>query len=481
MHRRRHFPALTLCAAVLSVAPHAAAQCLEGCTAIHTITGESPGDQFGWEARVLGDVNGDGVAEFLVSAPTNDGGGFDAGRVYVYSGASGAELYRVSGSVANTQFGSSMNPVGDINQDGVPDFIVGTPGTLRGRATVHSGVDGRQLVAFAGESNGDVLGFRVAGGGDANLDGIPDLLIAAPRHDAAGSNSGRVYLISGADFTTLGTVDGEDAFDQFGNGLAFVGDIDGDGRDDFVVGAPDAGPASQGRAYLCRFDGVSIIREPAYLPGSPAFDFGLYFVGGRHDVDADGTPDIYVSDFSVNRAYVISGATGSVIWTLRGNNNGGFGIGELMPDIDNDGHADLILAAYVSNNGALQAGKVFIYSGRTGGVLQTLTHNIANAGFGFDAAGIGDLNHDGRTDYLISAASDPNQPGTVYVIAGGVTPYLDGDFDLDGDIDYSDLGVLLTDYGCASPPQVTCPGDLDGNGTTGLSDLGVLLANFGSP
>jgi hypothetical protein len=75
--------------------------------------------------------------------------------------------------------------------------------------------------------------------------------------------------------------------------------------------------------------------------------------------------------------------------------------------------------------------------------------------------------------------------GNGYELVGGfwavtlAEPPIPGDYDGDGDVDQSDLGVLLSDYGCVSPPEPDCPGDIDGDGDTDQSDLGVLLANFG--
>jgi hypothetical protein len=127
-------------AAALLVSRAVSAQCTEGCTALHTLTGEAVGDQFGWKSNALGDLTGDGVSDFVVTALTNDGGGGNAGRAYVYSGATGAELFRVSGAGANWQLGRDANAAGDVNDDGVPDLIVGAATSGTGRAIIFSGV-----------------------------------------------------------------------------------------------------------------------------------------------------------------------------------------------------------------------------------------------------------------------------------------------------------------------------------------------------
>lgn len=453
------------------------AQCVEGCVALHTLVGEAAGDQFGWEARVLGDLNGDGVADFVATSPTNDAGGNDAGRIYVYSGLTGQELFRVTGTTAGAWFGNSVSAAGDLNGDGIPDLIVGEPFTARGRARVFSGADGALLMTFLGQTNGDQFGFRVTGGADADGDDIPDLIISAIARDTNGNNSGSAYLYSGANFSLLCTVNGVDAADQFGGAVAFVGDLDGDERSEFVIGAQNAGNSANGRAYVYSFvDGQCALRQ-TLVPGSPSIEFGQFFISGRQDVDADGVPDFYVSDFNANRAHLYSGATLERLHTFAGDNNGGFGIGELLPDIDNDGYADLILAAWISPAGGDQAGKTFVYSGRTYDVLETLTHTIPGATFGFDAAGIGDINGDGSADYLISAAWDAAQRGTTYIIAGQVRPFLSGDLDFSGCVELPDLAALLAEFGCNGS---SCAADIDRNGVTDLGDLARLLTNFGA-
>lgn len=416
------FRALCLLAAVfIHTSSMARGQCVENCTAIHTLFGEAAGDQFGWKSNNLGDLNNDGINDFVVTAPFNDAGGANAGRAYIYSGGSGAELFRLTGTVANSQFGRDANRAGDVSGDMIPDVIVGAPGVGTGRATVHSGVSGFLIHSFMGQINGDQFGYRVSGNLDVNGDGTSDLLISAATHDSNGADSGRVYVYSGVDFSLICTVDGVAPGDQFGTALNGVGDVTGDDRDDFVVGAKDAG-GGPGRAYVVSFDGLSCSRVRTLAPSGAAFDFGHLFAGGGHDVNADGTPDIYVGDFSVNRAHVYSGANGVLLFTLSGDNNGQFGLGEMIPDVNGDGHADLILAAWVSNAGASQAGKAFVYSGINGAVLETFTHNVNGANFGFDAKGLGDVDQDGKSDYLITAATDFGAAGVSYVIKGNIGP-----------------------------------------------------------
>jgi len=420
MRARQRVPVCVAAAALsAAVSGNVRAQWVEDdCTAIHTLTGEMPGDQFGWVANPIGDVTGDGVSDFVTTAPTNDAGGANAGRIYVHDGATGAELWRITGGNAGGRLGADADRCGDVNGDGVPDVIAGAPSADAGQAFLHSGADGSLIHTFDGEAVGDEFGFATTGGGDFDGDGAPDLLVTARRNDAAGDNAGRAYVYSGDDFSLICTIDGLDAGDQFGSAAAFAGDVNRDGRDDVIVGAQSAG--SGGQAYVYGWDGAACQIIHTLTPPGGASSFGLFFVDGRGDVDADGTPDLYVSDFAFNRAYVYSGDDGSLIREFDGNGEGGgFGIGRIIPDIDRDGHADLVLAAWISPQGATRAGKAFIYSGADASVLRTMTYTVPFAGFGFDAAGMmGDVNGDGALDFLITAASEDSSTGKTFVMAG---------------------------------------------------------------
>lgn len=456
------------------------AQCLEDCKAIYIFEGEATGDQFGWKSNYLGDLDNDGRLDFVISAPTNDAAGNNTGRIYIYSSGDGQELWHASGILNGGQLGTDTSRSGDIDNDGIPDVIAGGPMASSGRAIVYSGLNGQVLHTFSGQNSGDRFGFRVAGAGDADGDGHPDLLVSATFHDAAGSNSGRVYLYSGVDFSLLCTIDGEDASDEFGSALSFVGDLNNDNCEEFIIGARNAGPTAGGRAYLYSFNGVSCDLLHTFIPPAGALGFGSLFADGGRDINNDGTPDLYVADFNANRAHIYSGKDFSQLWMLTGDGNGGFGLGEMIDDVNGDQHADLVLAAWVSNNGGSQAGKIFIYSGADGSQLETFTHNIPGATFGFDANGLGDVNDDCKADYLITAAWDLNQRGRAYVIAGTVGANVTGDLDCDGSVSTSDLLILLSSWGnCPDCKGAACPADFNLDCEVSTIDLLILLSNWG--
>lgn len=377
--------------------------------------GEAEGDQFGWIARNIGDVDGDGIADVVTSAPTHAAG---AGKVYVYSAKSGKLLWSALGDSA-ASLGIGIEAAGDVNADGVPDVIAGAPGT--DEAFVYSGSDGTVLLRLEGETQGDAFGTRVSDTGDLDGDGHDDVLVTSPGNDAAGENAGRAYVYSGRDATLLATFDGEAAGDGFGSAIA--------GGDGFVVvGAGSAGPSRTGRTYVFRgLDGA-----PAFVieqeEGSGAL--GGMFVSVLGDVDADGTSDIYASDWahralgpSTGRIYVHSGRTGERLKALTGEAAGdGFGIGPAdAGDVDGDGHADLIIGAWQHSSSAPSGGKVYLYSGKSFDLVRAWTGQVPGETFGFDATGMGDVDGDGVSDFLLTSAWSAvagAQSGRMFIVSG---------------------------------------------------------------
>jgi hypothetical protein len=433
--RRRHgwWGAVALASVMMMLAGTAAASppfVESDAEAIYTVSGASPGDYFGWVGANIGDLDGDGVTEIAVSAIYESSGGTEAGRVYVYSGATGSQL-AVHDGTDYEFFGYSVAAAGDVNADGVPDYIVGAPGDRNapqpplGRAVVYSGADHSVIYELEPVAR-NFFGGAVSGAGDLNADGYDDFVIGAIGDNA---QRGRLTAYSGADATVLWSASGNHAAggnhsgDLFGSAAGAVGDVNGDGVPDVAVGAyGDNG--GRGNAYVLSGVDGSVIH--VLKPLGDADVFGVFFASGAGDIDGDGVNDVFVGDYSAGRgprsgtgaAYVFSGATGKRLLVLSAEETGdGFGPGRGIGDVNGDGHGDLIVAAYTSSAGAPTGGKAYVISGADGTTLRTITSTIPNDYFGVDALGLGDVNADGLTDFMVTAFAGSG-PGTAYVIKG---------------------------------------------------------------
>ena len=398
---------------------------------IHEWVAETKGDQFSWIARGIGDVDGDRVSDIVTSAPSFGAGArpFGPGRVYVYSGKSGRLLWQRTGGDSVETLGNGLEGAGDVNADGVPDVIAGAPGS--GRAYVLSGIDGKQLHVLSGTAR-ESFGTSAAGAGDQDGDGYGDLLVGASANNSAGQGAGRVYLYSGRTGALLRTLNGERAGDAFGSIVA--GDKNGRGTA-ILVGAPGAGPRNRGRVYVFR----GVARGAGNTRPAPAFvidsdttgaALGAMFASIVGDVNGDNVPDIYASDFSnaargpaTGRIYVRSGADGRPLLTLTGERAGdAFGVGPAdVGDVDKDGYDDLVIGAWQHSSAAQSGGKIYLYSGRDGRLMRSLTGRIPGETLGFDAAGIGDVDGDGTVDLLVTSSWSNIRgfrSGRMFVISG---------------------------------------------------------------
>lgn len=462
MRRRRHWLRGTLCGMVIAGSISGAALAAgpfgePDALALHTFDGEQAGDGFGWEAENIGDITGDGVNEFITAAPFGSPNGLRSGKAYIFSGAGGPPLHTLTGN-AFDQYGYAVSRAGDANRDGVPDYIVGGPGSrnapvpFAGRAAIYSGADHTLIHELHGPV-GVRFGADATGAGDLNGDGYDDVIVGAPFASFGAAGGGSLYSYSGADGTLLWRHDGTSLGGQLGLAVGSLGDINADGVPDVVVGAPYAGPKSRGEAFaLSGVDGAIIhTLRPAGLPGSNQQTFGWFFASGPGDVDRDGVPDIFIGDWNARRggvdgtgrAYVFSGKTGKRLFLLNAERPGdGFGVGRGIGDIDGDGHADLIIAAYTSSAGAPFGGKAYIVSGRRHRVLRTITGTLPGDLLGVDALAIGDVNGDRLTDFLLTTGNGAIEH--VYVVAGvPVRPGAAPAAALD-DVPPADVGALGT-------------------------------------
>ena len=247
--------------------------------------GEAEGDVSGHAVTGVGDANRDGRDDFLISAPRRSTGITHTGEVYLLLGrptvswtmrmslTTGADASFI-GEAPYDFAGWSVAGAGDVNRDGYGDLLIGSLSSAAEavgrthlilgcptvswtmRVSLTTGAD----ASFVGEVPYGYAGQVVAGAGDANADGYDDFLIGAPY---AFTHTGRVYLVHGrptAGWTTgmsltttsASLFDGAHDFDEFGSGLAGGGDVNADGYDDFLSGAPgnDDGGSNAGQVYL---------------------------------------------------------------------------------------------------------------------------------------------------------------------------------------------------------------------------------------
>jgi hypothetical protein len=389
-------------------------------------TPSTTADKFGAAVAMVGDLNGDGFSEVVAGGPSYQNQFSPSVYTYavVHSGADGTPVRAHLGGPMDS-FGAAVAGAGDVDLDGIPDVIVAAPGQTAaggwvGTVRVFSGATGAVVRTITGLVSGDDLGFAVAGGADFDLDGVPDVVASSPSWSF---HAGKVEVFSGATGGLLKTLTVPAAAvpNRLGASVAIVGDLDFDGRPDVLAGAPGH-------------------TTPLNM--------------------ANGT------------GYVFSYATGAVIHVLNGPAGGGrFGISATgLGDVDGDGVQDLAMGApYAFVMGFPQVpGKVEVRSGLTGGILYTLNGTLNSDHFGTSIANGGDQDGDGRTELLVgapnAAASGP-QSGRVTAFSGPTG------------------AAMVTFTGAASELMGTAVAggaDVDGNGVPDMVGGGAGVS-FGPP
>ena len=291
----------------------------------YVLQGESAGDSFGYKVSGAGDVNNDGYSDVIVNATRDNENPSNAGSVRVVSGYDGSELYTFNGT--SFGFAISMSGGGDVNADGYSDIIIGHPyqwnqgKALAGKVIVFSGKDGQELYAIKGSIVREHFGISVADAGDVNGDGHSDIVVGN-RPENGELPTVRVY--SGVDGAELYRFQSGDAGDYFGQVLSAAGDINADGFDDIMVGAESSSLANEesGTVYIYSGkDGSEIYK----FHGENQFDHFGQAVSSVGDINNDGYADVIIgapysdiNGLTSGSAYVFSGVDGSILYTFNG-------------------------------------------------------------------------------------------------------------------------------------------------------------------
>ncbi len=394
---------------------------------------------FGLKVLSAGDLNGDGYDDVLITSYIYHN---SMGKVWIYFGGYDMDTsidLEMNGENEMDEFGKSVSAIGDVNGDGYDDVIVSAPDyNSLGKVYIYFGgvsMDNTADITMTGEASGDDFGSRVASTGDVNGDGFDDVIVCARQNDDGGSGAGKVYIYFGgvsmdntADIIMIGQAEG----DNFGGGYS-PGDLNGDGYDDVIASAKynDEGGTDAGKAYIY-FGGVSMdttaditmLGDSAYA----RFGGGTYPAG---DVNGDGYDDIIIGDMrndeagtDAGKAYIYFGGAAmdkiadiSMTGEAEGDHFGG---SVSSPgDVNGDGYDDVIITASLNDEGGSNTGKVYVFFG--GATMDniadvTMTGETSGDDFGASASFAGDVNGDGYDDIIVGAPYyNIYQDGKVYI------------------------------------------------------------------
>lgn len=339
---------------------------------LHELRGDSSAETlFGVSLASAGDVNNDGLGDIIIGSPNPDPSAPIFGKAYVFSGADGTVLHRFVEADFNEDFGRAVAGVGDVDGDGSDDVVIGAPKAAfsRGAVQLRSGASGAILLTFFGVG-GEELGQAVSNIGDVNNDGTPDVLIGSPG-GIRGSCPACVRVYSGFDGTPLLTITNGDPESKLGASVASAGDVNGDGVPDIIAGAPSASIVNQGDGAAYVYSGANgdqIFRwtDRVGLPFPSNFAAS---VAGGGDIDGDGFWDIVVgaplaqgasNGLIRGRIYAYSGRDGALLFRASGRSNGdSFGSGaSIIGDANGDGFADVAAGAQRAGGSGMRNGSV---------------------------------------------------------------------------------------------------------------------------
>lgn len=297
---------------------------------------------------------------------------------------------------------------------------------------------------ISGDTGGDAFGTIVAGGGDCDGDGVPDLLIGATGDDNTFTDAGSVRLVSGRDGAVKLVIDGERPSHQIGDSAAIVGDVDNDGFADFGIGVEEIGSdgiTTFGRIRVYSGRTGAVLRD---VSGPSSYNSVPGSVSAAGDVDADGIADVLVGwpnavTFFMDEGMVqvFSGATGQAVHTLPGSySHAAFGRRlDGLGDLNHDGHDDFA----ASETPAIGSAIVHVFSGKDAASLQVLMGVFGIDEFRGGFAAAGDVDFDGVGDLCLNGNVWP-QPDYVRVYSGSTWSPL---FEVQGSVAGDGFGSAL--------------------------------------
>jgi hypothetical protein len=459
---------------------------------LRTLAGETQGDRFGNSIAGLPDVDGDGVPDLLVGAtrftvtiPRPDKPTprilQQLGRFYVVSGASSAFIANLTGIGEFDRLGKDVLALGDVDADGIDDFAVSSQHFSETVADALGGV-----VVYSGASTaGGILAARyIVGGTDKNAefggtlarlddwdgDGIDDFAVGARLQDVPKNNNvlkdaGAVFVFSGAAGAPLGQVEGTSASANLGAALGTVGDLDGDGHDELLAGAPGTDLPNHGnigRVVVFSSRDLSVLRAIDLPVARRGFRFGTC-LAGLPDVDGDGVPDFAAGApgaFSEDGAVlVLSGATGEQIRRVLGHR--GSRLGQTCLALPPNAPGSMALGAPGEKSGGIgDAGAVFLCGQDSDG---DGAYDCLDNCPGFANPGQLDADHDAVGDDCDTCV-DPDGDGFAEIASVGQTCQVDRcpglynldhtDSDGDGFADACDNCIPI--YNPAQTPKEVC-------------------------
>lgn len=420
--------------------------------------GESAGGAYGSALSCAGDVNNDGYDDIIIGSYLDESGYLDEGLAFTHLGSdTGISQYAswTNGPNQDSAFyGASVAFVGDINNDGYGDVIVGSPNFMdadslrKGKVSLYLG-EATTLSPFVSWSyisdQADCdFGFSAAAAGDVNGDGYADLMIGAPNYDMTYTDEGRVFIFFGSDsgFSNLPdwTSNGGTANANFGYAVSSAGDMNNDGYDDIIIGSPDyvEGDSLGGKISIYEGNnaGVSPFANESFKTFQTTSRLGCS-VASAGDLNDDGFDDAICG--AENYSY---GSTGEgAVFVLYGWSSGTIYLGLLevdkadvsfgssvssAGDVNGDGYDDILVGAKNYTNSQNEEGAAFVFLGSSSFIngnspSWSYFSGSENSHFGSAVASAGDVNNDGYPDIIVGAP-DYNGYGAVFGFYGEPEP-----------------------------------------------------------